>query len=173
MFSFRATESAVTVTQTQDSFSGLWSVFMQSSCSRPRPVFKPRLGHHVSGLRTGRFGFEFGSGQRKMALIMAFDHAMLHMKFITFFFNWDISGNFSDFLYQIRFCFVLRAGILSPTSRLLHCWTCSLEREFRKEESYTGHFHGPLRTSGLGTWGKHGKNHQLITTKTNIRFGVT
>jgi hypothetical protein len=32
-------------------------------CSRPRSVFNPRPGRHVSGLRTGRFGFESGSGQ--------------------------------------------------------------------------------------------------------------
>jgi hypothetical protein len=41
-------------------------------CSRPRSVFKPRPGRHVSGLRTGRFGFESGSGQWQMALIIGF-----------------------------------------------------------------------------------------------------
>jgi hypothetical protein len=35
----------------------------EGKCSRPRSVFKPRSGRHVSGLRTGLFGFESGSGQ--------------------------------------------------------------------------------------------------------------
>jgi hypothetical protein len=42
------------------------------NCSRPKSVFKPRPGHHVSGLRTRRFGFESGSGQWKIALIIRF-----------------------------------------------------------------------------------------------------
>jgi hypothetical protein len=49
----------------------------EGECSRPRSVFKPRPGRHVSGLRTGRFGFESGSGQYKMALIIGFDYAIL------------------------------------------------------------------------------------------------
>jgi hypothetical protein len=43
------------------------NIFIDNSkirdCSRPRSVFKPRPGRHVSGLRTGLFGFESGSGQ--------------------------------------------------------------------------------------------------------------
>jgi hypothetical protein len=35
-------------------------------------VFKPRPGRHVSGLQTGRFGLESGSGQWKVALIIGF-----------------------------------------------------------------------------------------------------
>jgi hypothetical protein len=44
--------------------------FQDGECSRPRSVFKPRPGRHVSGLRTGHFDFESGSEQLKMTLII-------------------------------------------------------------------------------------------------------
>jgi hypothetical protein len=77
-----------------------------------------------------------------MALIIAFDYAILHIKFIVSYFNETFRKTFGDFFDEIRFRFVLRTECCRQEVGRLSTWACSLE----------GGSSDGQRPSGLSPW---------------------